>query len=320
MKKANLMTKLSGTFNDVGFKLKKHSPEILITLGIVGTVASAVMACKATLKVNEIKEETKETLDKIHEATETGVTEAGEEYTEKDSKKDLTIAYAQTGLKLVKLYGPSVALGTLSILSIVKSNSILNKRNAALAAAYATVDRGFKEYRGRVVERFGEELDRELKYNIKAKEVEETIVDEKGKEKKVKKTVKTVDRNDISGYARFFEEYTVDENGNRCKNPYWNESNEYNILFLNGQQRYANDLLRAKKRLFLNDVYEMLGLPRSKEGQIVGWIYDENNPDGDNYIDFGMFRSNQNYSDFVYGVDESILLDFNVDGNVWESM
>lgn len=321
MKKDEIMNKMSGAFNNVGFKMKKHSPEILMVAGVAGVVVSAVMACKATLKVDAIMDETKEKMDKIHKAEDDGVTESGEDYFIEDAKKDTAIVYAQTGFKLVKTYAPAVAIGTLSIVSILASNNILRKRNVALAAAYATVDKSFKEYRNRVIEKFGQEVDRELKYNIKAEKVPTTEVDEEtGKEKKVKKNAFVVNPSDVSGYARFFEKYTVDEDGNSILNPHWEPNNEYNIMFIKAQENYANDLLRAKKRLFLNDVYEMLGLPRTKAGQVVGWVYDEDNPVGDNYVDFGMYADNLSYSDFANGLDPAILLDFNVDGNVWETM
>lgn len=316
-----LMTKVSGTISKVGFQLKKHSPEILVVVGVVGTVASAVMACKATTKVSGILEQTKEDIDVIHDAMANETLKEEGKYSEEDGKKDLAIVYAQTGIKFVKLYGPSVLLGALSITSILASNNILRKRNVALAAAYATVDKGFKEYRNRVVDRFGKEIDRELRYNIKAKEVEETVKDETtGEEKTVKVIKKYVDPTDVSAHARFFEEYTRDEQGNVCKNHYWNRSNEYNLIFLKAQQRYANDLLRAKHRLFLNEVYEMLGLPRSKAGQVIGWKYDPDGKYSDNYVDFGILAASDNYSDFIYNDNDAILLDFNVDGNVWEDM
>lgn len=321
MKKEEIMNKMNGVFSNVSFKMKKHSPEILMVAGVAGVVVSAVMACKATLKVDAIMDETKEKMDKIHKAEEDGVTESGEDYFVEDAKKDTAIVYAQTGFKLVKTYAPAVAIGTLSIASILASNNILRKRNVALAAAYATVDKSFKEYRNRVIEKFGQEVDRELKYNIKAEKVPTIEVDEEtGKEKKVKKNAFVVNPSDVSGYARFFEKYTVDEDGNSILNPHWEPNNEYNIMFIKAQENYANDLLRAKKRLFLNDVYEMLGLPRTKAGQVVGWVYDEDNPVGDNYVDFGMYADNLSYSDFANGLDPAILLDFNVDGNVWETM
>lgn len=307
MKKSELMTKTSRKFHRMGLQLKKHSPEILIVAGVVGTVTSAVMACKATLKVNEIIDESKNNIEKIHTATAVGYTEAGEEYTEQDSKKDLTLTYVQTGVKLAKLYAPSVALGALSLTAIVKSNNILRKRNVALAAAYTAVDKGFKEYRGRVVERFGKDLDRELRYGIKAKEVEEKITDENGNETIVKKTVEVADPNAISPYARFFDEC--------CSG--WTKDPEVNLMFLRMQQNYANDKLQNQGHLFLNEVYDMLGMDRTKAGNVVGWVYDEENPIGDNFVDFGIYDvRNEQKRDFVNGRERSILLDFNVDGDV----
>ena len=311
MSKAEIMSNLSRKAHRVGFKMKKRSPEILIVAGVVGTITSAVMACRATLKVHEIVDESKETIEIIHEAAENGVTEAGLEYTEEDAKKDLTVSYIQTGAKLAKLYAPSVLLGAASIFAIVKSNDILRKRNVALAAAYAAVDKGFKEYRSRVVERFGKELDHELRYNVKAKEVEEVVVDEKGKEKIVKKTVNVVDPNVYSDYARFFD----------VGNPNWDKDPEYNFMFLKHQMNHANELLKCRGHAFLNEVYDMIGIPRTKAGQIVGWIYDEKNPVGDNFIDFGIFdETKQKSIDFVNGYERTILLDFNVDGVIYDKI
>ena len=94
----------------------------------------------------------------------------------------------------------------MSIAAIIGGHHILRKRNIALAAAYTAVDKGFKEYRGRVLERFGEEVDRELRYNIKAKEIEKTVTDANGKETVVKETVDVADPNLTSDYARFFDD------------------------------------------------------------------------------------------------------------------
>ncbi len=309
--KKDILNNVNRTFNKMTFKFKKHSPEILIVTGVVGVVTSAVMACKATTKVEKIADEHEKQLNEVHEAVENGITKAGETYDDNDAKKDLTIIYAQTGLKYVKLYAPAVILGTLSLTAIISSNNILRKRNVALAAAYTAVDKSFKEYRGRVVERFGKELDRELRYNIKAKEIEETVTDENGKEKTVKKTIEVADPNEYSDYARFFDD--------GCAG--WSKNAECNLMFLKQQQAHANTLLKRDGMLFLNDVYEMLGIPKTKAGQVVGWVYDEKNPVGDNFVDFGIYDLyNEKAREFVNGYERSILLDFNVDGNVWELM
>lgn len=298
------------TLSKVGLQIQKHSPEILVTVGVIGTAASTVMACKATTKVSVILEETKEKVDQVHTVLESDeYTE--EEYSVEDSKKDLAIIYAQSAVKFAKLYGPSILLGAASITCILASHRILTKRNVALAAAYAGLDKGFKNYRKNVVERFGEAVDRELKYNIKAQKITDVEVDEDGKEKKVKKTVDVVSDNPTmySDYARFFDE--------SC--PAWQKDPEYNLVFLRAQQQYANDKLIAQGHLFLNEVYDMLGLPRTKAGAIVGWVYDDNNDVGDNFVDFGIYDVHREKArDFVNGYERSILLDFNVDGVIYD--
>lgn len=310
MAKLEIMNTVTRSLHRVGFKCKKHSPEILVGAGIVGVVGSAVMACKATTKLDEVLEEPKEKIEKIHELMENpDMVPEGKEYTEEDGKKDLTIMYTQSAVKVVKLYAPAVILGTVSIAAILGGHHILRKRNLALAAAYATIDKGFKEYRGRVIERFGEELDKELKYNIKAKEIEETVVNEDGSENTVKKTVNVADPNTTSDYARFFDD--------GCNG--WTKDPEFNLMFLKDQQRYANDLLKTRGHLFLNEVYDMLGIPRSTAGAVVGWVYDEKHPVGDNFVDFGIYDLyNEKKRDFVNGYERTILLDFNVDGEIYK--
>lgn len=315
----SILNSMSRKVHKFGFNVKKHSPEILAVTGTIGVVASAAMACKATTKLNDILEDSKEDIDLIHEKSEDIDFCEKHDYTEEDTKKDLLIVYAQTGIKMVKLYGPAIALGTLSLGCLLQSSNILRKRNVALAAAYATVDKGFKQYRGRVVERFGDAVDRELRYNIKAKEVEEIVVDENGNETVVKKTINVVNQEDISEFGRKFSQYTVNRKGKTILNPYWQPDNDYNLVFLKKQEQYANQILRSKGYLILNDVYDMLGLPPTKEGHIIGWIYceDEANPMGDNYVDFGL-----NNNDVLFSDDDesSLVLDFNVDGSIWEYM
>jgi hypothetical protein len=174
-----------------------------------------------------------------------------------------------------------------------------------------TVDKSFKEYRSRVAERFGEEVEKEIRYNIKAMEVETTVANEDGSETTITEQVKAMDPNLYSDYARFFDEAS----------PCWQNDPEYNLMFLKSQQQYANDLLKAKGRLFLNEVYDMLGIDRTKAGQVVGWVYNPENPTGDNFVDFGIYdMSKERVRAFVNGYETNILLDFNVDGNIWDLM
>lgn len=307
--KTEIVNKMTRSFHKVGWTMKKHSPEILVTVGVIGTVASAVMACKATLKVNDVVDEAKETIDTIHDCVGKNLhTSDGEEYTQEVANKDLTIVYVQTGWKLVKLYGPAIALGVASIGCMVGSNKILRKRNVALGAAFKAVDTSFKEYRGRLIDKFGKDLDRELRFGTKAQTVEETVVDENGNETTVTKTVEVPDPNAThSIYSAIFYEGSLG----------WTKNAELNKVFLLRQQNYANDKLRLNGVLTLNEVYDMLGIQKTAFGQIAGWVYTEDSSVGDNFVDFGIFDTNDpSKCNFVNGFERSIVLDFNCIGNV----
>lgn len=303
--KNSIMKAITGTLSRAGLKLRKHSPEILIVAGVAGVVTSAIMACKATTKLQDIVDDSKEKIDDIK--TEHVEKESGEVTDE--GKKELSAVYIKTALDLGKLYAPAILLGGLSITAIVSSNTILRKRNIALAAAYTAVDKSFKEYRGRVIEHFGEQLDKELRYGVKSKEVEETVVDADGNEKVEKTVVDVVDEALGSPYAKFYDNGCL----GWCKDP------EMNLMFLRRQQDAANEMLQARKHLFLNEVYDMLGIPRTKAGQVVGWVYNEKSPNGDNYVDFGIYNTNREPNrNFVNGYEPTILLDFNVDGPIYD--
>jgi hypothetical protein len=268
---------------------QRSSPGVLFGVGIVGMVGSTVLACRATLKMDAVLEETKDKLDTNIDSENRG--------------RDVAVVYVQSSAKVVRLYAPAIILGGVSIAALTKSHNILNQRNAALTAAYAALEKGFHEYRGRVVERYGEETDRDLRYGTQQVE----IVDPDTKKKKI---VKRVGPGDPSIYARFFD-YSSSS---------WSKEPEYNLIFLKCQQNYANDLLHARGHVFLNEVYDMLGLQRSKAGAVVGWIL---TPDGqtDNFINFGVFDDKSDKArDFVNGLEGSILLDFNVDGIIFDKI
>lgn len=285
-----------------GLVIKKYSPEILLTIGIGGVIVSTVMACRATTKAEDILDEHKDIIDKINIVNdEHGDTET---YEITDYRKDLTVTYVQTGIKFVKLYGPSVTLGIVSIGCILSSHGIMKKRNVAIAAAYKAIETSFDNYRKRVIEEFGESKDYNFKHGIYSEEVTETITDEDGKKKKVKKTVQTVNPENGSEYARYFSKETSKR---------WDESAEYNKSFLINAQNYANDMLRIRGHVFLNEIYDSLGFERSEAGAIVGWVKDM----GDGFIDFNLFDPDGNIR-FINGLDNSILLDFNVSGVIYD--
>lgn len=304
--KQEIINKATRLLSSTQYQVKKHSPEILMVAGIAGTIVGTVLACKATTKVSEIIEEKNKNIEDVHTCLE----EKPDEYTEEDSKKDLTIIYAQTGVKLFKLYAPAIGVMALSFASIIAGHKVLKKRNVAIAAAYAAIDKGFKQYRKNVIEEFGEGVDQQMRFGLKSKEIKKK--DKDGKT--VKETEYYIDPdanplNNISEYARFFDASSE----NFAKDP------EYNMMFLRRQQDYANEMLKARGHLFLNEVYDLLDIPRSKAGQVVGWVYDKNgNTKGDNYVDFGLYRNDQGTRRFVNGLEYNILLDFNVDGVIYD--
>jgi hypothetical protein len=278
---------------------QKNSPGILFGAGVVGMVGSTVLACRATLKVEAVLDEAKEKIDMTNSA----ILDHPEKYNDSDRRRDVTVIRVQTGVKLLKLYAPAIIVGGVGIACLTRSHSILNKRNAALTAAYGALEKGFNEYRARVVDKYGEEQDRDFRYGTR----EVLVRDETGEEMTVTR-VQVDDKPSI--YARFFDDGSAS----------WNPVAEYNLLFLQCQQNYANDMLKARGHVLLNDVYRSLGLPDTKAGCVVGWVLN-NDGSGDNHIDFGVFDGQTPVArDFVNGFEGAILLDFNVDGLIYDKI
>jgi energy-converting hydrogenase Eha subunit E len=291
-------------FNIILNKIKAKSPEILLGAGVVGVIVGTVEACKATKKIEPIMEEHNKNVDDIHMAKSVGkntIDNSGKDYTEKDAAKDLTKTYINTGAKLVKLYLPSGLIIIGSIGCMIGSHVILNRRNVALAAAYSALDTCYNEYREQVINKYGDDVDKELRFGVKAN---------KPKDESEEKTYKATEKTTLTpnGYSRFFDE----------TNPFWKKDPHFNKDFLLSQQRYCNDRLKAKGILSLNEAYELLGFEPTKAGQIIGWIYDKNR---ECQINFGLFDvNNSSKREFINGLENAILLDFNVDGNILDGI
>lgn len=291
---------------------KKYSPEILMVAGTVAIVAGTVATAKATLKVDEILEENKENKEKI-ESVHNGEIELeeGVEYSEEDYKKDILINKINCGKKLVKEYAPGITLTVLGISCFFGAHGIMKKRNVALVAAYKLCEETFNNYRDRVRTELGEDQDRHFYYGTEFETKSEKIKTENGKTKTVKTKTEVIPGIQVSQYARFFDE----------SNPNWSKSPEQNKFFLETAQNMLNDMLRSRGHLFLNEVYDNLGFERSAAGAVVGWIWNDGNigEDGDGYVDFNIFQMNDvTKRDFVNGYEPSILLDFNVDGVIYD--
>lgn len=316
MKKEEIMTKATQVLSKTAFKLKKASPTIMVVGAAIGGVTATVLACKATLKAQDILAEHKTNVEKIHEVkdkVDTGEIQMseGETYTEKDMKDDITKQYLKTGLRLAKVYAPAVGLGAASLGCMFGSHHILTKRNATLTAAYIALEQTFNSYKNRVTDRFGERVQHELEQNIKAVEVETKKVDENGVEEVIKEYKDIAEQADDSCSLVFDE--TVDT---------WQCDADLNRNYLLLMESAANKRLRTQGHLFLNEVLSMIGTHggqslRTPTGQIVGWIYDPDNTSLHNHVDFGISNyvpNNETLNSFIRGEERSVIMHFNCDG------
>ena len=295
---------LRKSFKKAQLTVRKHSPEILMVAGVIGTVAGAVMACKETLELEDVLDECKQEKMELEEQY-----AMCEEYSEDALKKDQVKLTIKQAAKIVKLYAPSVIMEVTSIGVIFASNDIMRKRNASMAAAYATLNSMYKRYRQNVIESYGEEVDKDMRFGVKHEKV--TEIDEDGNKVKIDARIVDLDNTAlaISDYSRFFQ--------SGCKG-FDASSGRYNLLYLKGIQAMFNNKLIADGYVMLNDVYRELGFDTIPEGWSIGWVYDETNPIGDNYIDFGLYEARNKNQRAVNDWEPVILMDFNVDGNLYE--
>ena len=295
---------LRKSFKKAQLTVRKHSPEILMVAGVIGTVAGAVMACKETLELEDVLDECKQEKMELEEQY-----AMCEKYSEDALKKDQVKLTIKQAAKIVKLYAPSVIMEVTSIGVIFASNDIMRKRNASMAAAYATLNSMYKRYRQNVIESYGEEVDKDMRFGVKHEKV--TEIDEDGNKVKIDARIVDLDNTAlaISDYSRFFQ--------SGCKG-FDASSGRYNLLYLKGIQAMFNNKLIADGYVMLNDVYRELGFDTIPEGWSIGWVYDETNPIGDNYIDFGLYEARNKNQRAVNDWEPVILMDFNVDGNLYE--
>lgn len=306
-----IKNKMTQSFGRTGLVVQKHSPEILLGLGIIGGVAAAIMAVRATSKLNNVLIEIEEERAEVELQDEDG------NFDQTRYNKELAVHYVKTGLRFTKLYGPSIGVGVLSIASILSAHGIMANRQVGLVSAYTLLHEGYKAYRQRVIEELGEDKDYDFYHGLKNEEVTISEEDpETGKTKKVKRTIKVADPRyrTPSIYSRFFDE--------TCRA--WKTDPLLNRAFLTSQERYLNDILILRGHVFLNEMYEALGMDWTPEGQLVGWVLkgdpeDMKTEGRDGYISFRMFDpANQPNVDFVNGHNPSILIDPNVDGIIYD--
>jgi len=290
------LVKITQTVGRTVLKSKKNSPHIFFAAGVVGAVGATVLACRATLQVSETLDTIKSDMEALTKAKEFADDPNNGDYTEIDFKRDTLFVYTRSTYDIVKLYAPAVIVGGVAIALLTGSHIQLSRRNASLMAAYGAVQAAYESYRERVRAEIGEE---------KELDIYRGVYDEKHEVDGKIKALKVYDPNKLSEYARIFDEYST------C----WEKDAEVNRLYVQCQQKFANDKLIARGHLFLNEVYDMLGLERSRAGAVVGWVI---GPDGDNFVDFGMFEAHN--SRFINNLERSIILDFNVDGVILDKI
>ena len=292
--------------------LKKIAPELMLGGGIAAVVGGSAWACaKASTEGHDIIEETHELLDEIEAAREENRSP------EVAVRKEVFRVYREQTWKMVKTYIGPVAVEAAGIALIIGSHCVLNQRYLGATAAYKLVEEAYRAYRERVKEAVGEENEKDIYLGThKDKNIQVVNnIDPNSGEPVISATEGVVlnPQYNCSPYAKFFDESSTA----------WSKDPEYNLMFLRHQQNFFNDRLQAKGHVFLNEVYDALGIPRTRAGAVVGWILDGT---GDGYIDFGLNdvyldrKRGEKVRDFVNGYERSILLDFNVDGVIYDKI
>lgn len=290
----NIPTSVTRTVGRQLLLAQKNSPKLLFLAGIAGFGATVVLSSRATLKLSDVLEASKKSLDLAKELHDE---DSFEEYDDTSYQADVAKIYLGAAFETAKLYAPAIVIGGLSIACLTKSHNLLAQRNAAITAAYVGLQRAYDSYRDRVCAEYGREKEFEIYHGVEVCEIDG--VDKHGKEV-VKK--EKLSMGSHSPYARFFDR----------TNKHWNHEHDHNVIYITMQQNYLNDRLKSRGHVFLNEAYDMLGIAHSTEGAVTGWVMGN----GDDYIDFGQFHSRDasNYR----GRDGAILLDFNVDGLIYE--
>lgn len=279
-------------------KTKSNSPHIFFAAGVAGIVGGTVLACRATLKLEDTLESINYDISAVKDLYKSKKDiDAPGIYDETEHYKDLAYVYSKGASKLVRLYAPAVVVGVASVGALTGAHVQLTRRNAALTATVGMLSTAYEAYRDRVREELGTEREIDIYHAV-----DTTVVTNPDGAKEV---VKVVDPNKLSDYSKFFDE--------SCSA--WEKDAEINRLKVQHEQNWFNEKLRARGHVFLNEVYDAFGMERTSAGSVVGWVL---GGDGDNYIDFGLFDAYS--SRFVNGLERSILLDFNVDGVIFDKI
>lgn len=295
----NKLTRVKGqTF----VQMKRVAPDAMVIAGIGGLVGGTILACRATMKLDDILEESKDELDNIRDTA----ADSAEYATSKQMKKDLTKVYLKAAAKVAKLYLPAAIVESIGVGCIGGSHKILKNRTAALSAAYAGLDKAFENYRSRVIEDAGEEKDMLYSYGVRKETVETIEKNGKGKEKRTKRDILKFDM-DLSDTNRvvYFDQ--------SCR-AYDDRNNFYNQTFLEGvlsmiQQRVDH------QDTCLNEFFDFIGKDHTAAGAVLGWRKGSR-------VSLGMLEAYDEVTarDFVNGTEPTFILNLNYDGVILDSL
>lgn len=282
------------------FVTQKNLPIILTVAGSIGSVTATVWACKQTMNVPDILEENDKELEEIEKAD-------VDEKTRSKMKRKLC---RKTTGRFIKNYWKPAVVEIVSIACNGKAIHIEHKRTVEATAVAASLAQFLNDYRGRVKDRYGEDIEKEIYYNMKKGEIEETITDEKGKEKTVKKKVNVADPD--SGHK--FRRYLTRHNQKIwCGGDNLYVSHMIDMINQDLTEKLQYDEFNS---LVLNDMLEATGFDKCHDGMVYGLLYDYGNPNRKNKVEI---TCEECYIPGERGeLEKAYILEFPIDGNIYE--
>ena len=165
------------------------------------------------------------------------------EEAKKEKGENLTVV--ETVKAAWKPYIPAVVTGASTIACIWGINHLSVKNQASLMSAYALLDNSYKEYRNKVKEIQGEEAE----FNI---------------EREIIKSQFNDDMEIQEGKLLFYD---------RTSQQFFEDTMEH---VLAAETKFLENL-HNRTYAYLNEYYDILGIPRVEYGYQLGWVATENN-------------------------------------------
>lgn len=236
---------------------KRHATLLLTIASTVGVVATSVEVAHATIKATEKVDEMRAERDEWKETS--GIDQP--EITKEEIVKACW-----------KFYIPSAVIGAGTISCMIAANAIGAKGQKSLAAAYAMVDQGYKQYRKKVAERFGKDVDRSIENEVIVEQAND--LDEDASEK-------------VTCYDVYSDRYF-----------------EITKLRFERAINSINRDLAICGYASLNDFYRKLGVSETEEGDAIGWdIEDISEWLGICWLDFALEPCNLGNGEKCYCIE-----------------